>query len=310
MPMQSALSANAVRTALDSVFDAEFSLEAQPGLAHASDPMVFMQDSTDRAAVIIEQFEGAGYFEERAENASLAQSSPRIGNQKTFSVLNYAKEVDISKNFFDDDQHSVVQKAIKSFARNARLSQDKNAFNQYNLGFTTVLTNDGVALFSNAHTTLGGDTVDNLELGVLSEANLDVSFQSLALQLTQDGTLGGHVPACLLVPPALFKTAQEITKSELRSGTADNELNYYSQVYPGLMVKQSPFLSAAQGGSDTAWFLLSRDHSMFRWVRQAVSTDLVPYQYQRNNAYIYKAEYREVVGPISFEGMVGSNGTV
>ena len=49
---------------------------------------------------------------------------------------------------------------------------------------------------------------------------------------------------------------------------------------------------------------------MYRWVRQDVEKVLVPYQYQRNNAYIYKAEYREVVGPISFEGMVGSNGTV
>jgi len=308
MALTSALNANAVKTALDFVFDAEFSLEAMPGVAHASDPVVFMQDSIDRAAVINEQFQGVGYFDERTETASLAQATPRIGNQKTFSVLNWAKEVDIPKNFFDDDQHSVVQKSMRSFARNAKLSQDKNAFDQYNLGFTTVTTNDSVALFSNSHVTLSGDTVDNLETGALTETTLNSAFISLAEQLTQDGTLGGHQPACLLVPPALFKLATEITKSELRSGIADNELNYFSQIYPGLVVKQSVFLGASQGGSDTAYFLLSCEHSMYRWVRQDVTTDLVDYKYQRNNAYIYKAEYREVVGPISFEGMVGSTG--
>lgn len=267
-----------------------------------------MQDTADKAAVIIEQFQGPGYFAARGEQQDLDQATPRVGNQKTFSVLNFAKEVDISKNLFDDDQHSVVQKTIRNFARNARLTQDKSAFNQYNLGFTTVLTNDGVALFSNSHLTLDGTTVDNLETGALTESTLNTAFISLAQQKTQDGTLGGHMPACLLVPPALFKTACEITKSELRSSTTNNDLNYFSQIYPGLVVKQSAFLGASQGGSDAAWFLLSRDHSMYRWVRQGVTTDMVDYKYQRNNNYIYKAEYREVVGPISFEGLVGNSG--
>jgi hypothetical protein len=102
----------------------------------------------------------------------------------------------------------------------------------------------------------------------------------------------------------------EVTKSVLKSGSANNDMNYYSELYPGLQVKFSPFLGAAYGGSDTAWFLLSTDHSITRWVRQGVTTDMVDYKFQRNNNYIYKAEYREVVGAISFEGVVGSNGTV
>jgi hypothetical protein len=79
-------------------------------------------------------------------------------------------------------------------------------------------------------------------------------------------------------------------------------------IYPGLQIFQSPFLGAAQGGSDTAWFLLSRNHSLYRWVRQALNLDLVDYKTQRNNNYIYKGEYREVVGAISYEGLCGSTG--
>lgn len=305
MAFTSALNTNVVKTALDKVFFTEFEYNDQPGLATARDPLAFMQERSTKAAEIVEQMQGVGYFEERAEQANIAQATPRVSNQKTFSMINYAKELDISKNFFDDDQHGVVQKAIKDFARKARLSQDKNAFNQYNLGFTTVLANDGVALFSNSHVALDGTTVDNLETGGLTESVLNTAFVSLMQQKTQDGTLGGHMPALLLVPTVLFKTACEITKSEMRSGTANNDLNYYSQIFPGLQVKHSPFLSATYGGSNTSCFLLSRDHSMMRWVRQDLVTDLVDYKTQRNNNYVYKAEFREKVGPISYEGLVG-----
>ncbi len=210
----------------------------------------------------------------------------------------------------DDDQHDTINKLIKGIARNGRLTKSKNAFDIINKGFTTTTTNDGVAWFSNSHVTLSGATVDNLETGILSEPNLDISFQSLMNQKTQDGTLGGHMPSVLLVPTALFKRAQEITKSVLKADTANNNMNYYSELYPGLQVFHSPFLGAGFGGSDTAWFLFSNDHSLTRWVRQEMITDLVDYKTQRNNNYIYKAEYREVVGVISYEGVVGSNGTV
>jgi hypothetical protein len=306
----SSLAPDVVKTAIDLVFDTEFGYDSIPGLATATTSGVFMQDSTSKSAEIVDQFMGPGYFETRAEMQEVPDATVRVGNQKTFSVVNYAKSIDISKNLMDDDQHSTIDMMIRKFARNARLTRDKNAFNQYNLGFTTVTTNDGVALFSSSHTTLSGATVDNLETGTLTESNLDTLFQSLINQKTQDGTLGGHVPAILLVPTALFKKACEITKSTLKQGTANNDLNYYSELFPGLQVFHSPFLGANYGGSDSAYFLLSQDHSMKRWVRQDIQTALIPWQSQRNNNYIYKAEYREVVGPISFEGMVASNGTV
>lgn len=305
----SSLAPDVVKTAIDLVFNTEFSVDSIPGYGTESSS-AFMQDTTDRQAVIVDQFMGSGYFEQRAELQDVPNGTNRVGNQKTFSVLNFAKQTDIPKNLMDDDQHSTIDKLIKQMARNARLTKQKQAFNQYNLGFTTVTTNDGVALFSNSHVTLGGDTVDNLETGALSEPNLDTNIQVMINQKTQDGTLGGHTPKALIVPTALFKKAQEITKSELRSGTANHDLNYYSMIYPGLQVIFSPFLSTAQGGSDTAFFLTSNDHSMYRWVRQDLTTDLIDYKFQRNNNYVYKAEYREIVGPISFEGLVGSNGTV
>lgn len=301
------LATNVVKTALDLVFNTEFSLAVLPGIATVDSGEVFKQDTIDRAAVITEQFQGTGYFENRTEVQDVQSGTARVGNTKTFSVTNWAKSTDISKNLMDDDQHGTIDMLMKNMARNGRLTKSKNAFNVLNLGFTTQTTNDGVAIFSASHVTLSGATVSNLlTTSALSESTLNTAFNSLINQVTQDGTLGGHMPAVLLVPTALFKTACEITKSVLRSGTANNDLNYYSELYPGLKVLHSPFLGTGFGGLDTTWFLLSQDHSLTRWVRQDMITDLVDYRTQRNNNYIYKAEYREVVGAISYEGIVAA----
>jgi len=304
------LSTSAVKTAIDSVFVTEFTKPAGTWMGDVTDPLLWQQKTTDRGAVITEQYQGPGYFEERAEREDLSEGTPRIGNQKTSTVVNYSKVVPISKNLFDDDMHDLVQTMMKDMGRVARITRQKKAFARYSGGFATYTTNDAAYAFSNSHTTLSGLTVDNLETGVLSVANLESGITSLIDQKTQDGTLGGHQPGALLVPTALLKEALEITKSELISNSGNNAINYYSYAYPGLQVRYSQFLGANFGGSDTAWFLTSADHGFCRYERQGIQTWLTPPENSPNLDYNYKAEYREVYDTISWEGLVGSNGTV
>lgn len=196
---------------------------------------------------------------------------------------------------------------VENFARRARTTRDKNAFAVYRNAFTTALTADGAALVSDTHTTISGSTVDNKLTSALSETSLNDAIVSMGEMLAQDGEIDGHMPATLLVPMKLFKTAVEITDSELRSGTADNDLNIYSEKY-GIRVYTSPYLGAAAGGSDTAWFLLSDNHSITRWVRESMNTNLVNFDISDNDVYKYKGRYREVVGAMSYEGVIGSTG--
>lgn len=309
MSFNSSLNSNVVKTALDGVFNQTFSGTKHPGFVTAEDGGVFKQDSADGAAVIMELFKGSGAWDSRSEEQDVAQGNPRIGNQKTFTVSAWAKAIDIPKHFFDDNKHGSYEMMVRNFALRARTTRDKNAFAVFRNAFTTATTADGVALISDSHTNLNGDTVDNKLTAVLSETSLNTAITQLVEMKSQDGEIDGFVPSILLVPPKLFKTACEITKSQLRSGTANNDMNVYSDQY-GIRVATSPYLGAAAGGSDTAWFLLSDNHSIMRFVRQGVQTDLVPYQYSRNNVYVYKGEFREVVGAMSFEGIVGSDGSV
>lgn len=308
MSFSSGLNPNVVKTALDDVFDQTFSGKSHPNHATAEDGMVFNQDTADSSAVIMELFKGVGSWETRAEEQDVPAGEPRIDNQKTFTVTNYSKSVDIPKNFFDDNKHGSYEKMVKNFARRAQTTRDKNAFAIFRNGFTTATTADGVALFSDSHTALSGDTVDNLAAAsTMSPTTIATMLNQLYEMKAQDGEIDGHIGRVLLVPGALWKSAYEITKSELIADSADNAINAYSSTY-GLTLKTSPYLGAAAGGSDTAYFILSDTHSVNRWVRQAVQTDLVDYKFQRNNNYIYKGEYREVVGAMSYEGVVGSAG--
>lgn len=309
--LSSGLNANVVRTALDKVFMQEFNLKNEhPQLADVSTQWIFKQDSIDRAAVITEIFKGSGLWGLKAEEADVPQATPRVGNQQTFTVSEYGQSIDITKNFFDDEQHNVYEKMVKDMAEVGRITQNQNAFAIYRNAFGSTLTNEGVALCSDTHTTLAGTTVDNNLTAALTEVSLNTAVVALMEQKAQDGTVRGQMPAVLLVPPSLYKKAVEITESELKSNTANNDMNVYSAKY-GLMVYTSPYLgSAVVGGSDTAWFLLGKNHSITRWVRQGINTDLVDYKYQRNNNYVYKASFREVLGVMDYTGIVGSSGTV
>lgn len=298
---------NVVKTALDQVVMTEYDKDPGPQVSRATDSLVFNQDSVSNAAVISEVFKGVSFFDTRQEEEDVPSDTPRVGDQLTYSVTAFAKSVDITKHYLDDEMHSTVAKMMRDFGLKARKTQDNNAFKYIRNGFTVSTTADGVVVFSNSHTNLNGDTIDNLGTAALSESALNDAIVALIEQKDQAGEVMGTMPRTLLVPPKLFKKACEIVDSELRSETANNDINVYSSKY-GLYVKQSPYLGAAAGGSDTAWFLLGDGHNLTRWVRQPLVTDLVDYKYQRNNNYIYKGEFREVVGAITYEGLWGSTG--
>lgn len=303
----SQLSPNAVKTALDKVFFPEFNGEMHPGLVTAESGVVFNIEYVDSGSVITEIFSGAGLWELKPEVQDVPEAHFKLGNQQTFTVSEYAQALEISKNLFDDDQFGLVDRAVRDMARKGRMSRDKNAFAIFRNAFTTALTNDGAALVADAHTTLGGFTVDNKMTAALSETSLNDAIIQLVEQKSGDGVISGSMPKTLLVPPKLFKLAVEITESELRSGTGNNDINAYSAKY-GINVAMSPWIGAAAGGSDTAWFLLGDNHSVTRWIRQGIETAIVDWKYQRNNNYIYKGSFREVVGALDYSGIVGSTG--
>ncbi len=202
--------------------------------------------------------------------------------------------------------HGVWARTVAQFAKNARITQDDNAFKWFRNAFTTSLTADGSAFIA-SHTLIGGGTQSNLISGALTNDTLNTAIVRLREMKNQAGVIMGDVPKILLVPPALFQKAIQLTESALVADNANNAINVWRSAY-GMVVKTSPYLGAAAGGSDTAWFLLSDNHSVTRLVRQGVQTALRSWEYSNNRTYLYQANFREEVYSPDYIGCVGSTG--
>jgi len=299
-----------VRTALDTVFFQEFSYDMEePGIATANTGDLFKVIRTEQQAYIGSINKPVGLFDVVGEVQSVPVDTPKVANKYTIPVLDYAKKIVISKDLFDDNMHGVWAENVKDFARKGRLTQDSNAFALFRLSFTTTLTADGVALISASHTALGGSTITNILTSnpVLTSTSLNTAIVMLREQKDQTGTVIGGIPSILLVPSKLFKTAVELTDSALIADSANNAINVYRSAY-GFKVYSSPFLGVAAGGSDTAWWLMSRNHSVSRLIRQGIETALTPWQYSNDRTYTYQANFREAVFCPDYAGIVGSKG--
>jgi len=197
--------------------------------------------------------------------------------------------------------------SVRELAMKAKVSQDQYAFGIFRTAFSTTTTPDGVAWISSAHPLIGGGTQSNLSTGVLNDANFNLAIINIREQKDQAGVILGNAPAYLVVPSALFKTAVQLTESALVTGSGNNDLNVYRSAY-GITVFTSPYLGAAAGGSDTAWFLLAKNHGIRRAIRQGLQTALRDWTMSNNRTYFYQANYREVVFVKDYAGSTGSTG--
>lgn len=299
-----------VKTALDKLIDDATIELAAVGKATALDTEVFTQDTATNAAVVSSVIGGGGYFQETTDDVALTNEvNTAAAAPKTTVVIQFKKNLPISRTFMADQQQSAVSKAVKQQAMTWTASRDRAAFRVYANGFTGVgnsTTIDNVPLFSNSHVNENSDTVDNLETGALTDANLNIMINSLRTQISQSGVLLGYEPKWLLTPSILHSTGMQVAKSVLRAGTGNNDLNYFSEMYPGMKVVYSPFLDPT---STTAYFVGSATNGVNRFEREGFFTVLRPWEESENDQYIYKMRAREVVDAIEYSGLVGSNGT-
>lgn len=262
---------------------------------------------TTHASYIQEIYKGTGLFPKIGEIQTVPSDTPSVTNKQTILVADFGDSIELSKDMFDDNMHGVWAETVTQFAVMARRTQDNNAMGVFRNGFTTQLTADGVSWFNAAHPLIGGGTTSNIVAGALTPATLNDALTALFEQKNQDGVIMGNTPKTLVVPGALWKHAREITDSALIADSGNNNLNVYRSAF-GFTVWTSPYLGAAAGGSNTAWFLLAERHGVRRLVRQGIQTFLRDWGYSNNRTYNYQANFREEVYVSDYVGSIASLG--
>lgn len=302
-----------VKTALDKLLDEAQLQNNRTGKASATDPVIFTQDNATNAAVVTSVIGGGGYFAKRTNDLSPNKEvAKRAYAARTTLIAEFDKDLAITRTFMADQQQSAVSKAVRQESMSWDASRDQNAFGIYGNGYTTSVytTIDGVALYSNTHTNLNGDTIDNLETGAMSDANLNTLVVSMRNQKNQEGVKVGYEPDFLLTSNAGHHDAIIVAKSVLRGGTGNNDANYFSELFPGMQVKYNQFLDDY---STTAYEIGAQGLDVYRFEREGLSTELVDWKISAAaggpDAYKYLLRAREEVDAITYVGTAGSTGT-
>lgn len=243
---------------------------------------VYDQTTSDYSAGFTKLFKSSSSSKERERMTGVAgpgdlvrkdegDNFSRGARMKTYDTefihVTFGKTIEATMEEIEDQDFKEKLDAARQLTRRGLVTRERNAYQVLNDGFRTTdsLANyptfrygDGVPLFSTIHPRKDGGTAQSnaSSTGVpLSETSLDVARVDLVEQLEDDGTpidtMGRIV---LVVPPALEKLGVEIIGSDARSGTANNDLNFYKGINFDLVAPK--YLGAVHGGSDTAWFLI------------------------------------------------------
>ena len=174
-----------------------------------------------------------------------------------------------------------------------------------NTGFDTYTGGDGVTLFSASHPTVEGTTNGNRPSvdSDLNETSLEQAVIDIAAFTDERGLLIAARPRKLIVPPALMFVATRLLQTELRVGTADNDINALrnnGSIPEGYRVNH--YLT-----DNDAWFLTTDvPNGMKHFVRTAMSTSMDG-DFDTGNVR-YKARERYSFGVSDPLGMYGSPG--
>lgn len=310
-----ALSPDAVKTAIDGVMWEEYTREQQPGYLSVKDSFFFKQDSTERYAFIWDEDSNVGEFQETGEQEDILNTDTFIGNQKTKFSQKYTKQIPVSDEAMRADQVGKRTKIGTQVGDRARVTQDrKGILSTYGDAFAGSIntTPDGVALASNSHVTLKGQTVDTLETGALTPDNMWIGVTSLANQKSQDGDAGSHVLEGTVVPFLLYKTAKEVLASDLVANSGENNLNIFETDYGQVQIAASIFLGSTYNtatNANTSFHLLGRNHQITRKVFYDLTTKMIPPEATNNDSYLLRYKFHETTFPGTWTAYVGHNGT-
>lgn len=246
-------------------------------------------------------------FNEVQEGTEYSFNRGKQGASKTLTIKKMGLGFSISKEAVEDGKFDLISSMVKKLAKSSRESQEIDAMNVINNGFSSETTSDGVAIFSTAHTLPSGLTFRNRLAADadLSTTSLDTMLQDYETQVIGDsGIIYNQQPKYLLVHPSNKRYALEVVGSDLKADTADNNLNPFKA--DGLQVISSPHLTDSD-----AWFLLSApaDNGLRIIERKALSTEAAGSDYgYATDSIFYKASYREKIGAIHPYGLFGTSG--
>jgi hypothetical protein len=241
--------------------------------------------------------EGAAIAYDNAQEAFTARYT-----HETIALGFSITEEAVEDNLYD----SLSSRYTKALARGMAYTKQVKGAAILNTGFTAGVTyGDGVTLFSTAHPLISGGVNSNRPAtpADLNETSLENAVIQIAAWTDERGLLIAAKPKKLIVPPALQFVATRLLETELRVGTADNDINAIKNngSIPGGYTVNN-FLT-----DTNAWFLLTDvPNGLKHFIRSPLANSMDG-DFDTGNVR-YKARERYSFGVSDPLGIYGSPG--
>ena len=241
--------------------------------------------------------EGAAIAYDNAQEAFTARYT-----HETIALGFSITEEAVEDNLYD----SLSSRYTKALARGMAYTKQVKAASILNTGFTAGVTyGDGVTLFSTAHPLVSGGVNSNRPATAadLNETSLENAVIQIAAWTDERGLLIAAKPKKLVVPPALQFVATRLLETELRVGTADNDINAIKNngSIPGGYTVNN-FLT-----DTNAWFLLTDVPNGLKHFVRSPLANCMDGDFDTGNVR-YKARERYSFGVSDPLGVYGSPG--
>jgi hypothetical protein len=236
---------------------------------------IFTRNRSDKQAEIDVETRFLGLASLKTEGASISYDNG-MGERYTTTYLNQTIGLGfiITKEAMEDNLYkSAFPKQAQALRRSMEQTKEIRGAAVLNNGFSSSFAvGDGQALFSTLHPIDNGVVANTFTVQAdLNEASLEQAV--IGTQQFRDiaGLRVMVKPTKLVVPPQLQFTAERLLKTELRTGTGNNDVNAMyslSTVPQGYRVNQ--YLTDPNG-----WFLMTNADNGFNYFERAgLETDM------------------------------------
>lgn len=267
---------------------------------------IYETESSERSFEEEQKLSGFGAAPVKSEGAAISYDNAQEAFTARYVHETVAMGFSITEEAMEDNLYdSLSARYTKALARAMAYTKQVKAAALLNTGFTTFKSGDGVALFSDSHPTVAGGTNANTPAVAvdLNETSLEQAVIDIAAYTDERGLLIAARPRKLIIPPSLMFVATRLLQTDLRVGTADNDLNALKtngSIPEGYRVNH--YLT-----DNDAWFLTTDvPNGMKHFVRTAMSTGMDG-DFDTGNVR-YKARERYSFGCSDPLGIYGSTG--
>ena len=189
---------------------------------------IYETESSERSFEEEVKLSGFGAAPVKPEGSSISFDTAQESFTARYNHETVAMGFSITEEAVEDNLYdSLSARYTKSLARGMAYTKQTKAAALLNTGFDTFTSGDGVTLFNTAHPTVaGGSNRNRLSTNAdLNETSLEQMVIDIAAFVDERGLLIAARPRKMIVPPALMFVATRLLQSEMRTGTADNDIN-------------------------------------------------------------------------------------